>query len=135
MVHGPENAPAAGHEVKDASVHPIVITGAALAVVVALVGLIVYGMFRYLASRPVSRGVSNPMAETNQQQVPPEPRVDDHPQMELQQLRDEEDHLLSTYGWVDKEKGIVRIPIDRAMELQLRRGFPVRKPGAKERRP
>jgi hypothetical protein len=26
---------------------------------------------------------------------------------------------LSTYGWVDKEKGIVHIPIDQAMEAEL----------------
>jgi len=35
--------------------------------------------------------------------------------------------VLSTYGWTDKNAGVVRIPIDRAMELQLERGFPTRK--------
>jgi len=59
-------------------------------------------------------------------QVPPVPRVEEHPQLELQQLRTQEDQTLSTYGWVDKKEGIVRIPIERAMELQLQRGFPVR---------
>ncbi len=32
--------------------------------------------------------------------------------------------MLTTYGWVDKEKGIVRVPIDSAIALVLRRGFP-----------
>ena len=32
--------------------------------------------------------------------------------------------ILSTYGWTDKKAGVVRIPIDRAMELQLERGLP-----------
>jgi hypothetical protein len=27
---------------------------------------------------------------------------------------------LETYGWVDKARGIVRLPLDRAMELALR---------------
>lgn len=29
------------------------------------------------------------------------------------------DKLLDTYGWVDREKGLVRIPVDRARELWL----------------
>lgn len=36
---------------------------------------------------------------------------------ELKAIRDREDQQLHSYGTVDKEKGIVRIPIDRAMEL------------------
>lgn len=38
----------------------------------------------------------------------------------LQELRDTETKELTTYGWVDKDKGIVRIPIDRAMDLLVR---------------
>jgi hypothetical protein len=38
--------------------------------------------------------------------------------------RDKE--LLSTYGWVDRPAGVVRIPIDRAIDITLERGFPVR---------
>ena len=36
---------------------------------------------------------------------------------ELQAVRDREDQELDSYGTVDKEKGVMRIPIDRAMEL------------------
>jgi len=114
-----------GHETRDGSVRGIVITGFAIALVTALVGFITYGIFRYLASRPLSAALPNPMAVT-EPQVPPVPRVEEHPQLELQQLRTQEDQTLSTYGWVDKKEGIVRIPIERAMELQLQRGFPVR---------
>jgi hypothetical protein len=60
-------------------------------------------------------------------QIPPAPRIEEHPAIEIQELHSAEDQTLSTYGWVDKKKGIVRIPIDRAMELQLQRGFPARK--------
>lgn len=41
-------------------------------------------------------------------------------------LRREENVRLTTYGWVDKEKGIVRIPVEVAMEMALRKGFPER---------
>jgi hypothetical protein len=34
--------------------------------------------------------------------------------------------LLEGYGWVDREAGVVRLPIERAMELLLERGLPTR---------
>jgi hypothetical protein len=60
-------------------------------------------------------------------QIPPAPRIEEHPAIEIQQLHSQEDQILSTYGWADKKAGVVRIPIERAMELQLERGFPTRK--------
>ena len=39
------------------------------------------------------------------------------PNTRLEALRAQEAAALGTYGWVDKEKGVVRVPIDRAMEL------------------
>lgn len=120
-----------GHENTDASVPGVVLTAAGLAVTVAIVCFVVYGIFWYLADHPLSAPRPNPMAETNQQQFPPEPRLQEHPAIDLPELRSEEDKILSTYGWTDKDKGIVRVPIDRAMELQLERGFPTRPGGAK----
>ena len=35
----------------------------------------------------------------------------------LKALRDEEAKTLTTYAWVDKAKGVARIPIERAMDL------------------
>jgi hypothetical protein len=37
----------------------------------------------------------------------------------LKTLREEADKALTTYGWIDKNKGVARIPIDRAMELTV----------------
>ena len=96
-----------------------------------LSALLVYGIFQYLTAHPLATEPANPMAETEQQQFPPAPRIEDHPTVELKDLRAQEDRLLSTYGWTDKKAGVVRIPIERAMELQMERGFPVRKEPAK----
>ena len=49
----------------------------------------------------------------------PQPKLQISPQDELQQLLQKENEILGTYGWVDREKGIARIPIDRAMQLFL----------------
>ncbi len=119
-----------GHETADASVRGIVYTGIALMVAAILGGLIVYGVFQYLAAHPPTTAPANPMAETEPQQFPPAPRIEDHPSIEVRDLRAQEDRILSTYGWTDKKTGVVRIPIDRAMQLQLQRGFPTRKEAA-----
>jgi hypothetical protein len=42
----------------------------------------------------------------------PNPKIDD--------LHAHEQQLLNSYGWVDRQKGIVHIPIDQAMELMVR---------------
>ena len=125
----PSGQAASGHEGSDASIPGIALTAAGLAVTVALVYFLVSGIFWYLADHPLSAPRPNPMAETNQQQFPPVPRLEVHPTIEVQEMRSDEDKILSTYGWTDKEKGVVRVPIDRAMELQLERGFPTKPVG------
>jgi len=116
---------ASGHETSDASVRGVVYTLAGLALGAGLVALLIYGVFRYLADHPLSEARANPM-ESAAPPVPPAPRIEDHPTIEIEQLHAQEDAILSTYGWTDKDKGIVRIPIDRAMEIEMTRGFPTR---------
>ena len=57
--------------------------------------------------------------------VTPSPEVNSG--QALKQLRATEDAILTSYGWVDRQKGIVRIPIDRAIDLVLQRGLPARR--------
>jgi hypothetical protein len=56
----------------------------------------------------------------------PEPRLQIAPREDLRELRSREEAELHSYAWVDKTNGVVRIPIDRAMNLLLERGLPVR---------
>jgi hypothetical protein len=111
-----------GHESEDANVRPIVLTLVGLAVSIGLIGLMVSGIFWYMADHPLNTARPNPLAESVQ--LPGPPRIDAHPSTELKDLRTYEDGILSTYGWTDPKKGIVRIPIDQAMQLELQRGFP-----------
>jgi hypothetical protein len=39
------------------------------------------------------------------------------PEQDIRQFRTEKQRLLEAYGWVDREHGIARIPIERAMQL------------------
>jgi hypothetical protein len=62
-------------------------------------------------------------------QMPPAPRVQQNPRLDLGAYMQEENEVLDTYGWVDRKAGIVRVPVDRAMTLLLQQGLKVRKPG------
>jgi len=59
----------------------------------------------------------------NTRAVPPPPRLQVSPAETLKAFEAEEQVKLASYGWVDKNAGLVRIPIERAMELSLHKGF------------
>jgi hypothetical protein len=48
------------------------------------------------------------------------------PNQELTEFRTRETAELNSYGWIDRTAGVVRIPVNRAMELLLQRGLPTR---------
>jgi hypothetical protein len=113
---------------------------AGLAVICVVLYLIVFGMYRFLddytkTDQPPLSPMATPESDTrlvthSDIQTFPEPRLEENERTELRTYSDEEQQKLSTYDWVDKSKGIVRIPIDRAMELMVQRGLPVRRAGA-----
>lgn len=113
------------HETRDVKVKEIALSGLALGVGTFLVCLAMYGLFSYMASSP-SAPASQQMPVTASQ-LPPQPRLEVQPALEYQQLLAHEDQVLSSYGWVDRKNGVVRIPIDRAMDLLLEQGLPTRK--------
>src|SRR5436190_7855681 len=59
-------------------------------------------------------------------QTPPEPRLQTTPWADLKQLRAQETQSLHSYGWVDQQAGVARVPIDKAKALLLQKGLPVR---------
>lgn len=56
----------------------------------------------------------------------PSPRLEEDERGQLSGIRLEQDDTLYSYGWVDQKTGVVRIPIERAMDLLAQRGLPVR---------
>lgn len=44
----------------------------------------------------------------------------------LQELHARETRILTTYAWVDSSEGVVRIPVDRAMELMVNEAYEAR---------
>lgn len=50
-------------------------------------------------------------------QIPPQPRLQAHPQTDLATFRAEKQALLSGYAWTDAQHDYARIPIQRAMQI------------------
>lgn len=56
----------------------------------------------------------------------PAPQLEVDERTQLNSIITAQEDTLSTYDYLDKNAGTVRIPIDRAMELLVQRGLPVR---------
>ncbi len=106
--------------------------GAGLTVMTVLTYLVVWGAYLALASATdkVSTARQYPMAIGLENRVPPEPRLQTDPKQELKDLRAREADTLDHYSWIDKNAGVVRIPIESAMKLALERGLPARETAA-----
>jgi hypothetical protein len=99
-----------------------------LGVAMLVSGAIVYGTFWYLEGRSATLDQSSrtyPLA-VGQSQDPPAPRLQVQPFKDVWELKNSQGSALNSYGWVDKASGVVHIPIQRAMQITLERGLPVR---------
>jgi hypothetical protein len=56
----------------------------------------------------------------------PQPQLETNERTELNRVRLHEEETLATYDYIDQNAGTVHIPIDRAMDLLVQRGLPVR---------
>jgi hypothetical protein len=105
------------------------ITGFGIGLLVAFVVSVaaMYGLFEYFKVRENNLEPKNqPSMMTQKQLLPPEPRLQAEPVLELEKMRANEDMLLNSYGWVDSAKGTVHIPIDQAIEMVAQKGLPVK---------
>ena len=112
----------------------------AVATIVCLFGL--RGVYSYLDQREksgqpqVSPLVTNAPADTRHvapgypQTTFPDPKLEEDERGQLNGIITNEQNRLYTYGWVDENAGTVHIPIERAMDLIVERGLPVRAPDA-----
>lgn len=114
-------------EIRDTNIPALVTLGATIVVTVAIVMLFCWWLFGiYTYVQPLGPAAT-PFASARP--LPPEPRLQPKPENDLQQYLREESSELNSYGWVDRQNGVVRIPIDHAMKLLLKQGLPVRSSG------
>src|ERR1700690_4245094 len=117
--HGPE-----GYEHADANVRSLYRYGLVLAILIVAGMFAMNSTYRFFA-KIESRGPPAWPFE-NVRVLPPAPRIQPHPGLDLKSYCAAEQQQLSTYGWVDQHNGLVRIPVDRAMEMVLQKGLAAR---------
>jgi hypothetical protein len=110
---------------REIEVRPILVSGAVLGLIVILALAGMGLLARSLKARSVAEDPApSPIAEANEPQVPPNPRLQVAPPKDMREFLAEENALLEGYGWTDKAGGFARIPIDRAIDLAAGRGLP-----------
>jgi hypothetical protein len=116
--------PRRGYEDSDVSM------GRLVAFAGGVVGLVVLGVlgsavvFHFFVRQQPLGPPASPFEDVRA--MPPEPRLQTTAPLDLQRYRADQEKILEEYGWVDPHAGTVRIPVDRAMDLLLQRGYPVR---------
>lgn len=111
-----------GHELSDLSPKNIAIFGVSLAMIIVVVLWVCYELFQHYSN--VSSKTEVPPSPLSYTREPtPGPHLLVVPGQELKAMRAAEDSVLNSYAWVDKERGIVRIPIQRAIDILAQRGL------------
>ena len=121
------------HEESDVEVGGVAWFTVGLALLIVLTAVLMWAMFRFFGTTehkkeppPTSLTREKKPESGNPELMFPEPRLQQHPALELQQYRDEENEKLTKYGWVDPAAGVVRIPVEEAKKKLLKQGLPYR---------
>jgi hypothetical protein len=116
------------HEESDLNLDGIIKFVIHLIVLVAASAAIVYGMYRYFSGQEYEQEKSETpstllkreqRASGKVEDIFPEPRLQELPILDLKEFRAAEQQKLENYNWLDKEKGIVSIPIEEAKKRLL----------------
>lgn len=118
----------AGHEHTDANVWLIVQFAIWLTASALVTHGLMWGLYAFFVDNrnDTAPAVEFPLAAQQERRLPAGPRLQAIPANEIFEFRQRENAELSEYGWVDRNAGTVRIPIEQAKELMLQRGLPSR---------
>jgi hypothetical protein len=106
------------HERTDADASALTKSGIVLLLLCIATFAVAFAVFRYFEGK--YGGVLPRAAQSmsmDARHSPPSPQLEVTETADLAAQRAAEQGILSTYGWVDREHGIVRIPIERAIEM------------------
>jgi hypothetical protein len=93
-----------------------------------VIALAALAVLAYLVLTPLVVRIAYPDAAQDVSRArsafPPAPRLQTDPADDLRRFRIAEAARLERYGWVDREHGVVHIPIEKAMEDAVANGIP-----------
>jgi hypothetical protein len=120
----PHASPASpGYETRDANVRGVFNFLMFLSALLAIAALLCWGLFRHFSRQNVGTASVSSFAGTGQ--APPGHQLQVNPREDWLKYHEQQEQSLETYAWENRGAGIVRVPIERAMELLLQKGLPV----------
>jgi hypothetical protein len=119
-----ENNSAVKFERRDVNTRTILTFIGVLFLVLLVTFVSMRGLFGYFSATQKLGPGASPF--DNSRVLPPAPRLQVDPAVDLDQVRQSQNEMLNSYGWADKATGKVRVPIDRAMDMLIERKLPAR---------
>ncbi len=117
----------AGHEPNVLSVRGVILFAVALiasgGVILVILNFVMHGFSR----EEVGLRSHAPPRFRDETGLFPSPRLQPDPNDELVAMKGQQLAQLNSYGWIDRNRGVAHIPINRAMEILARRGLPTSK--------
>jgi hypothetical protein len=118
------SATGSGYETRDANTSGVFKFLVVLGVVLVATALVCWGLFRYFSAHAMEQAASDsPFADTRQ--LPLGPQLQVNPREDWMKFREEQERALETYAWENRSTEIVRVPIEEAMEMLVKKGLPV----------
>ena len=114
-----------GYETRDIQPRAVALFGVGLAIVLT-VALVMTAIFSAVLERYHAQRQPAISSLAHRREIPAAPRLQVDGARELRELRAAEDQALSGYEWIDEKNRVVRIPIERAIDLLVKRGLPAR---------
>ena len=120
--HNHSGGAPAGYETRDANPESLIKFAITLAVtvVVAMGGM--WWLLGYFNVVQPAGPAATPFTAIQERQFPPLPRIQVDPMHDIAQVRAVQNSSVDSYGWVDRAHGVVRIPVEQAMDMILARG-------------
>ncbi len=111
------------YEITDADARKVFFVGAGVLLFATAVVFLLYFLYSYFRGTE-ARNSPKPLFPGQSQPYPPEPRLEPYPYRNWNIARSEAEWELHHYQWIDRQHGIVTIPIDQAINLIAQHGIP-----------
>jgi hypothetical protein len=113
-----------GHEIRDARFSNVFMFGFGMIVLVVMAGIVIAAVVYKMTGWFENELPPPPQFQAQTNELPPQPRIEVQGRRDLNEFRAAEEQQLNSYGWVNKDQGIIRIPIDQAMRIIAEKGLP-----------
>ncbi|MBX7258201.1 MAG: hypothetical protein K1Y02_17700 [Candidatus Hydrogenedentes bacterium] len=118
-----------GYETRDVKGKQVFWSLAVLSVITVICIFIAVWIFNFFDKDLPSSAAVVPSVAGKERILPPEPRLQAMPPLDLKKYNADQLAAVTTYGWVDKNAQRLHVPIELAIDLTAQRGLPHINPG------